>query len=57
MKACHMPSVKFQYDDPMNPVLQALKALGGSGTNEEIYNKAAEIACIPPEQLELLHDP
>ena len=52
-----MPSVKFQYDDLMNPVLQALKALGGSGTNEEINNKVAEIASIPAEPLEILHNP
>ncbi len=31
-----MTSIKYQYDDLMNPVIQALKQLGGSGTNEEI---------------------
>ena len=52
-----MTSLKFQYDDLMNPVLQALKALGGSGTNEEINDKVAEIVKIPSEQLEILHNP
>jgi len=52
-----MTSVKLQYDDLMNPVIQALKSLGGSGTNEEINNKVAELAKIPSEQLEVLHNP
>jgi restriction system protein len=41
----------------MNPILQALKALGGSGTNEEINNKVAEIIGKPSDQLEVLHNP
>jgi len=52
-----MTSVKLQYDDLMNPVIQALRSLGGSGTNEEINNKVAEVAKIPSEQLEVLHNP
>lgn len=52
-----MTSVKFQYDDLMNPVIQALKLLGGSGTNEEINDKVAELVKIPAEQLEILHNP
>ena len=52
-----MPSVKYQYDELMNPVLQALKLLGGSGTNEETDNKVAEIIKMPTEQLEILHNP
>ncbi len=40
----------------MNPVIQALKALGGSGTVEEIDNKVAEIANLSDEQLEMLHN-
>jgi restriction system protein len=52
-----MTSVKYQYDDLMNPVIQALKSLGGSGTNEEINDKVAELVKIPPEQLEILHNP
>lgn len=49
--------VKFQFDDLMNPVVQALKILGGSGTNEEINNKVAEIVNISSDQLEVLHNP
>jgi len=41
----------------MNPTLQALKTLGGSGTIEEIYNKVTEIVGLTNEQLEVLHDP
>ena len=52
-----MTSVKLQYDDLMNPVIQALKKLGGSGTIEEINSKVAELTKIPSEQLEVLHNP
>ena len=52
-----MTSVNYQYDELMNPVLQALKLLGGSGTNEEINFKVAELVNIPPDQLEILHNP
>lgn len=52
-----MTSVKLKFDDLMNPVIQALKNLGGSGTIEEINDKVAEIAKIPSEQLEILHNP
>jgi restriction system protein len=52
-----MASVKLQYFDLMNPVIKALKILGGSGTIEEINNKVSEIENIPPEQLEILHNP
>lgn len=45
------------YDQLMNPTLQALKILGGSGTIEEIYNKVTEIVDLTNEQLEVLHDP
>ena len=46
-----------RYNKLMNPVLQALKNLGGSGTIEEINNKASEIAGLSDEQLEVLHNP
>jgi len=41
----------------MNPVIQALKDLGDSGTIEEIDNKASEIAGLSDKQLEVLHSP
>lgn len=45
------------FDTFMNPILQALKALGGSGTIEEINNKVAEILGLTDSQLEVVHDP
>jgi len=45
------------FDRLMNPVIQALKQLGGSGTIEEINSKATEITGLLDEQLEVLHDP
>ncbi|HEY0602506.1 MAG TPA: restriction endonuclease [Herpetosiphonaceae bacterium] len=44
------------YDAFMNPIIQALKILGGSGTVEEINTKVAEIAQLSDTQLEVLHD-
>lgn len=52
-----MPKIKIPtYDTLMNPVIEALRSLGGSGTVEEINSKATEIAGLPDEQLEVLHD-
>jgi restriction system protein len=45
------------FDELMNPVIQALKQLGGSGTVEEINNKVIDIVHLSDEQLEVLHDP
>jgi restriction system protein len=45
------------YDTMLNPLLQAVKDLGGSGTIEEIENRVAEIMALSPEQLEILQDP
>lgn len=45
------------YDALMNPLIQGIKSLGGSGTIEEINNKVAEFAGLSDEQLEVLHDP
>ena len=44
------------YDSLMNPVLLALKNLGGSGTIEEINNQVSELQGFSSEQLEVLHD-
>jgi restriction system protein len=52
-----MTSIRLQYDDLMNPVIQVLKSLGGSGTIEEINTKVAELVKIPSQQLEVLHNP
>jgi restriction system protein len=45
------------FDELMNPVIQALKELGESGTIEEINSKAIEIADLSDEQIEVLHKP
>ena len=45
------------YDRLMNPTIQALQALGGSGTIEEIYVKVTEILNLSDAQLEALHNP
>jgi len=45
------------FDALMNPVIQALKSLGGSGTIEEIDNKVIGIAGLSDEQTEVLHNP
>lgn len=44
------------YDAMMNPLLRAMKELGGSGTVEEINSKVAEILGLHDEQLDILHD-
>lgn len=44
------------FDTLMNPLIQVLKALGGSGTIEELNSKVAEVVGLSDEQLEVLHD-
>ncbi|HEX8673596.1 MAG TPA: restriction endonuclease [Longimicrobium sp.] len=41
----------------MNPLLQALRDLGGSGSIDEIYEKVAETLKLPEEVLSVPHDP
>lgn len=45
------------YDSLMNPLIRALRRLGGSGSIEEIYEKVVEIENIPEEVLGKLHNP
>ena len=45
------------YDDLMNPLLEALRKLGGSGSIEEIYAKTVEITGVSDEILAQLHVP
>ncbi|PAW80849.1 MAG: restriction endonuclease [Pedosphaera sp. Tous-C6FEB] len=45
------------YDRLMNPVLQALRGLGGSGSTDEIYQRVAEDLKLPESVLSVLHDP
>ena len=44
------------YELLMNPLLQALKQLGGSGSIEEIYEKVTEISGFPESILTIPHD-
>ena len=45
------------YDTLMNPLIQALKDLGGSGTVEETNRRVAELEHFSDELLEALHNP
>jgi restriction system protein len=45
------------FDRLMNPLLRALKALGGSGSIDEIYDKVVELEKLNDEVLAQLHDP
>lgn len=45
------------FDSLMNPLLTALRSLGGSGSIDEIYEKVIAIEQIPETVLEKLHDP
>ena len=44
------------FDALFAPVLAALRALGGSGSAEEIYAKTIELAGISEEVASQLHD-
>jgi len=53
-----MPDISIPtFDFMMNPVIQALKRLGGSGTVAEIGYEVASDLQLSDEQLELIHDP
>lgn len=45
------------YDKLMNPLLRALRALGGSGSIEEIDNKVVELEQFTDEVVAQPHDP
>ena len=45
------------YDSMMNPLLQAIRDLGGSGTIEEINGRVIEIMDLSDNQIEVLHNP
>ena len=46
-----------KYNELLNPLLQALHDLGGSGTIEEISSKVSEILDLPEDVLNIPHDP
>lgn len=45
------------FDQLMNPLLKALRDLGGSGSIDEIYAKVTENLNLPDEVLNILHNP
>ena len=49
----HMP----KYHELMNPLIQALHDLGGSGSIEEISSKVSESLDLPDDVLNIPHDP
>ncbi len=44
-----------KYDELMMPTLNALRALGGSASNEEIHDQVADTLNIPPELRDMQH--
>src|ERR1700687_5821164 len=44
------------YDRLMNPLLQAIRDLGGSASIEELYQKVSENLQLPEEVLSILHN-
>jgi restriction system protein len=52
-----MASKLPSFDQLMNPLLKSLRALGGSGSVEEIYDKIVELEHLPEDVLAQLHDP
>lgn len=45
------------FDELMNPMLAALRELGGSGSIDEIYEKVIAVESFPEEIVSLVHDP
>ena len=45
------------YDRLMNPLLRAMRKLGGLGSIDEIYEKVVELERIPEDVLAQPHDP
>ncbi len=43
------------FDAMMNPLIEAMQLLGGSGTNEEIENKVAELLGLSDAQIDIPH--
>jgi len=46
-----------KYHELMNPLLQALHELGGSGSVDEIDQKVSELSALPEEILNIPHNP
>jgi len=43
------------FDSMLIPTIQALQALGGSGTIEEIYEQVVQLLNLPDQVLEITH--
>lgn len=50
-----MEDFKFRYDDMFNPLIEAMKLLGGSGNNVELEEKVAEIMNLTESELNAIH--
>ena len=50
-----MKSFNYKYDDLLNPVLKALKNLGGSGSNPEIEEEVIKILELTDEEINDIH--
>jgi restriction system protein len=55
--AIHVMTKVPTFDQLMNPLIAALRDLGGSGSIEEIYERVIENLKLPEEVLSVLHDP
>ena len=53
----NMPDTLPQYRDLLNPVITALRDLGGSGTLDEINERVIDSLGLPADLAETLHDP
>ena len=51
-KTTNCPQVRFFYE----PTLRALNELGGSGSNEEIYNRVVTITILQNDVLDVMHN-
>ena len=51
-KTTNCPQVRFFYE----PTLRALNELGGSGSNEEIYNRVVTITNLQNDVLDVMHN-
>jgi restriction endonuclease Mrr len=55
--ATHVMTKVPTFDQLLNPLIAALRDLGGSGSIEEIYERVIENLKLPEEVLSVLHDP
>lgn len=50
-----MPYFKYKHIDLFNPLLKAMKNLGGSGSNQEIENEVAKVLNLSEEEINDVH--